>query len=287
MSTVITAANATNGMSFTPDNTGILEFKTGSGAGTTALTLSSSQIATFSTGVGLPTGQLYPLVSGTSISTATTSFTGSTSGVSTTLTAASVTGTIQIGQVIAGTGIVAGTSIIAQVSGTTGGAGTYTLSQASSGTVSGTITVVGVDFYNIPSTAKRITVMFSQVSTSGTSPLTLRLGTSGGVVATGYLGGSGGIIAAAGSSVASTTGFRLGGNYAANLSWEGAVTLTLLNPSTNLWVANGSLFSDAGTVQIYMNAGTVTLSGVATTVRITSDGGTDTFDAGSINIMWE
>jgi len=56
MSTVITAGNATNGLSLTPDNTGAFEFKTGTGAGTTALTLSSSQVATFAAGVSGTTG---------------------------------------------------------------------------------------------------------------------------------------------------------------------------------------------------------------------------------------
>jgi len=68
------------------------------------------------------------------------SFTGSTSGASTTLTASSVTGTIEIGQSLSGTNIVPGTTITAFGTGT-GGAGTYTMSQASSGTVSGTVTV--------------------------------------------------------------------------------------------------------------------------------------------------
>jgi hypothetical protein len=47
MATVITAGNATNGLTFTTDNTGSLDIKTGTGAGTTALSLTSSQIATF------------------------------------------------------------------------------------------------------------------------------------------------------------------------------------------------------------------------------------------------
>jgi hypothetical protein len=47
MSTTITAGNATNGLAFSPDSTGQLEIKTGTGSGTTALTLSSGQVATF------------------------------------------------------------------------------------------------------------------------------------------------------------------------------------------------------------------------------------------------
>jgi hypothetical protein len=54
MSTVITAGNATNGLSLSADNAGAFEFKTGSGAGTTALTLSSTQIATFAGATSVP-----------------------------------------------------------------------------------------------------------------------------------------------------------------------------------------------------------------------------------------
>lgn len=44
MATTIQAGNATNGIIVTPDNTGALELKTGSGAGTTAVSISSSQV---------------------------------------------------------------------------------------------------------------------------------------------------------------------------------------------------------------------------------------------------
>jgi len=46
MSTVITAGNATNGLSFTADNAGAFDFKTGTGAGTTALSIDASQNVT-------------------------------------------------------------------------------------------------------------------------------------------------------------------------------------------------------------------------------------------------
>ena len=54
MATVITAGNATNGLSLTSDNTGSLDIKTGTGAGTTALSLSSSQVATFAGATSVP-----------------------------------------------------------------------------------------------------------------------------------------------------------------------------------------------------------------------------------------
>lgn len=52
MSTVITAGNATNGLSFTADNAGTFDFKTGTGAGTTAVTIDASQNVSIPKGVG-------------------------------------------------------------------------------------------------------------------------------------------------------------------------------------------------------------------------------------------
>lgn len=52
MSTVITAGNATNGLSFTADNAGAFDFKTGTGAGTSAMTIDSSQNVSIPKGVG-------------------------------------------------------------------------------------------------------------------------------------------------------------------------------------------------------------------------------------------
>jgi hypothetical protein len=52
MSTVITAGNATNGLSFTADNAGTFDFKTGTGAGTSAMTIDASQNISIPKGVG-------------------------------------------------------------------------------------------------------------------------------------------------------------------------------------------------------------------------------------------
>jgi hypothetical protein len=57
-----------------------------------------------------------------------------------------------------------------------------------SGTAVASTSGVSIDFTSIPSWVKRITVMFSGVSTNGTSPLQVQLGTSGGVDATSYIG---------------------------------------------------------------------------------------------------
>jgi hypothetical protein len=222
------------------------------------------------------------IVRSTAITTTTTSFTGATSGISTTLTASSVTGTIQVGQVIAGTNITAGTTITALGTGT-GGAGTYTISPASTGTVSGTITIVGVDFLNIPSWVKRITVMLNAVSTSGTSLLQIQLG-SGSVTTTGYLAASAFITTASAANATATTGFIINQN-AANYSTQGSVVFSLFG--SNTWVAQGVLYQSTATAYTIFMSGSIALSGVLDRVRLTTVNGTDTFDAGSVNILYE
>lgn len=223
------------------------------------------------------------IVRSTAITTTTTSFTGLTVGISTTLTASIVTGTIQVGQVIAGTGIAAGTTITAFGTGT-GGAGTYTISPASTGTVSGTITVVGVDFTSIPSWAKRITVMLVGVSVSGASQIQVQIG-SGSITTTGYTSAASNAQGTALAVVTSTTGFTTGGANAANVHYT---TFNIVNPSGFVYqlFGNGNINS-SGTFTVYYASGTVTLSGTIDRLRITTINGTDTFDAGSVNILYE
>lgn len=224
--------------------------------------------------------------SGTVISTATTSFTGATTGISNTLTASAVTGTIQVGQVIAGTGIAAGTTITALGTGT-GGAGTYTISPASTNTVSGAITVVGVDFLNIPSwPTKRVTVMFQGVGTSGASAVLIRLGDSGGIETTGYSGST--QYTSTYTTYSSVNGVALdtGSTGGPSRVRSGTVIFTLLNPATNLWSVFGNI-APTTVDALITTAGTKALSAVLDRVRITTFNGTDTFSAGSINILYE
>ena len=145
-----------------------------------------------------------------------------------------------------------------------------------------------VDFTGIPSWVKRITVMFSGVSTSGTSPQLIQLGDSGGFEITGYLGAASTSSGTGTNNANYTTGFGLTGIAApsAGIIVHGSVTITALDLATNLWACAGVLgiSSSAGTSQI---GATKTLSGTLTQIRITTVNGTDTFDAGTINIMYE
>ena len=198
----------------------------------------------------------------TGISTPPVSVEGSTSG-TITLVAPAVAGT-NTQTLVAATGtlapLIAGTSV----------------------TASGT----SVDFTSIPSWVKRITVMLSGVSTSGTSEIQIQLGDTGGVETTGYLG-SWISLTTAGSTSNATTGFLLftNGGGSAFLR-NGTVTISLLDSSTKNWSANGIVgLSDSGRISFI--GGSKSLSDVLDRVRITTANGTDTFDAGSINILYE
>jgi hypothetical protein len=225
------------------------------------------------------------ITSGTSVSTATCSFTGVIS--TTTLTASAVTGTIAVGQLITGTGVTAGTVITALGTGT-GGAGTYTVS-ASQTVSSTTITVVGLDFLSIPSWVKRITVMFVGVSTSGTSNIMIQIGDSGGVETTGYACNGTSLATSTIGTANFTTGFVMGdtASFAAAATHSGWYTLTLQDSTSNAWAGFG-MVAAVGQVHNKIGAGSKAVSpGPLDRVRITTVNGTDTFDAGSINILYE
>jgi hypothetical protein len=154
---------------------------------------------------------------------------------------------------------------------------------------SGTATAVSgtsVDFTSIPSWVKRITLSFSGVSTSGTSNPLIQIGDSGGVEATGYLGaGTAGGNAASPTVTNYTTGFGLPGSSASNVL-HGAVVLTLIDASAFTWAASGTLsLSNAATY--FMTSGSKSLSAALDRIRLTTVGGTDTFDAGTVNVLYE
>jgi hypothetical protein len=147
-------------------------------------------------------------------------------------------------------------------------------------TASGT----SVDFNGIPSTAKRITVMFSGVSTSGTSAPLIQLGDSGGIENTGYVSGSTAIgNTIVGSLVTSTAGILVASAAVAAQSFHGSVVFTTLG--SNAWVVQGAVFLTANAT--YVTNGSKTLSDTLDRLRITTVNGTDTFDAGTINILYE
>jgi len=151
-----------------------------------------------------------------------------------------------------------------------------------SGTAVASTSGTSIDFTGIPSWVKRITVMFNGVSTSGATHYLIQIG-SGSLTITGYVSSSSVIGAATCVSSAYTTGFGIRVSTAA-FAHSGCVTIN--NISGNIWVTQGCL-SEVSSPATYPSAGVLTLSGVLDRVRITTVNGTDTFDAGSINIMYE
>lgn len=140
------------------------------------------------------------------------------------------------------------------------------------------------DFTGIPSWVKRITIMLNGVSTSGTSVPLIQIGTGGSPTTSGYLG-SGSYASATITSAAYTTGFGLvGGAITAGVTLSGNIVIS--NIDGNVWIASytGAYTSAATT---WYGSGNVTLAGVLDMVRITTVNGSDTFDAGFVNIMYE
>ena len=155
-----------------------------------------------------------------------------------------------------------------------------------SGTAQASTSGTSIDFTSIPSWVKRITVLFQGVSTSGTSILQVQLG-AGSVTTSGYLGGY--IQAGSGSAVTLaglTTGYLVGTPTAATATFQGALIINLLSASTNTWADVGNI-ADNTNQRFWSSSGTVSLSGTLDRIRITTVNGTDTFDAGSINILYE
>jgi hypothetical protein len=121
--------------------------------------------------------------------------------------------------------------------------------------------------------------MFSGVSASGTSPILVQLGTTAGFQITGYTSAG---TTQAGTVTTSTVGLLVSTSTTAASVIFGSSTINLVG--ANEWVQNGLLTL---TGSIRMSGGGVTLSNTLDRVRITTVNGTDTFDAGTINVMWE
>jgi hypothetical protein len=149
-----------------------------------------------------------------------------------------------------------------------------------SGTAVASTSGTSIDFTSIPSWVKRITVMFSDVSTSGTSHILIRLGDAGGIETTGYTS----ISSAGSTTVNSTAGFIIRVTANTNTFFG---SMVISNITGNNWVEQGGFLGVSSGGEVRSTAGGKTLSDVLTQLRITTVNGTDTFDAGSINILYE
>ena len=150
--------------------------------------------------------------------------------------------------------------------------------------------VTSVSFTDIPSWVKRITILMNGLSTSGTSDLSVRIG-SGSFVSTGYVGSSAFVsqssVAAGGAGA--TTAFTVGGYSVNTCTISGVVTL--YNITGNIWNYVSTVTRNGGTTAQNGVQTTVyvplSLSGVLDRVQLLAVNTTDTFDLGSVNILYE
>lgn len=178
-----------------------------------------------------------------------------------------------------GSGAITGATISgATINSSTVNGGSITL-----GTAQTTTSGSNFDFTGLPSWIKKITIVLSNVSTSGANGNLpqIQLGTSSGIVTTGYEGYT---WTGNTHNFAHSTGFNLvATGYDTSHFIVGHATLTTI--TGNVWV-----FSTVSGLRVGNTAscggGTVSLSGALQTVRLTTGGG-DTFDNGTINIMYE
>lgn len=153
--------------------------------------------------------------------------------------------------------------------------------QLKQGTAVASTSGTSIDFTSLPSWVKRITVMFNGVSTNGSSNLLVQLGTSGGVVTSSYASGCWG---ANTTNTGSSAGLIATGLNGAGRTNYGMMIISSFG--SNAWASIVNIFDTSNNAN--NGAGVQTnLGGTLDRVRITTVNGTDTFDAGSINIMYE
>lgn len=145
-------------------------------------------------------------------------------------------------------------------------------------------TTSGTDFTfsGIPAGVNRIVVVFDRVSLSGSDNLLVQLGDAGGIETTGY---------------ASTSNRTVGSGATQNSNSANGLTVTVDNASGTVAGSMTLSMSDAldwvswhttkdDTTVVSSGAGSKTLSAALTQVKILASG-TDTFDAGKVNILYE
>ncbi len=152
-----------------------------------------------------------------------------------------------------------------------------------SGTAVASTSGTSIDFTSIPSWVKRITVMFNGVSTNGSSLIQIQLG-NGSFTTTSYTSNASVMGSAGTASALSTTGLLFDAGTPSAATIRNGV-LYILNQTGNTWISsNTGARTDSYGIA---GGGVIALGGTLDRIRITTVNGTDTFDAGSINILYE
>jgi hypothetical protein len=134
----------------------------------------------------------------------------------------------------------------------------------------------------IPSWARRINITFETMSTNGSSDIIMQIGDSGGIENSGYLGSG----AALGAAALFTTGFIVTPSTAATSVFHGSMTLMLHDLATNKWVSS-IIYSRSDSGAVGFSSMSKALSSAITAIRLTTVGGVNTFDSGTIKVTFE
>jgi len=180
------------------------------------------------------------------------------------------------GQIAVAAPAVAGTNTLTLQAGT--GTNSMNILNTAIASTSGTT----IDFTSIPSWVKRITIMFNEVSQNATSIRLVQLGTGSTTYTTsGYLATSS-VVAATVATTSSAAGFVI---YQDNAAYACSGHMILTNVSGNIWISSHT--AKLSTALTVLGGGSLTLGAPLTAVRITTVNGTDLFDAGSVNLLYE
>jgi len=138
------------------------------------------------------------------------------------------------------------------------------------------------DFIDIPSSVRRIFVMFETVVAGDTSNFIIQIGDSGGIEATGYSSHAWNMDNTLSTF---TNGFGLSDSQVAARVNTGVAMLFLSDSANNTWICTSQLIGTSGA---YGGAtGYKSLSSTLDRLRVTTASGSTAFSSGSINIQYE
>lgn len=147
-------------------------------------------------------------------------------------------------------------------------------------------TPASIDFTGIPAWVKRVTVMISGLSYAAAGTGTLQIG-SGSLTTSGYTSNSAAFTNVPAITMGTqTAGFGALNTAAAATTINGIYILTLANAATNNWVFSQQIYRPTDLIAVIGN-GFIALGAGNSLDRLSIVASGSTFDAGTINILYE
>lgn len=141
-----------------------------------------------------------------------------------------------------------------------------------------------MDYFLIPEGVRQVVVMFNGLSTNGTSPIIVQIGSNIGLVTSGYFSGLSRMESSSINTTTVSSGIAGINIAAASDAVYGSIILNAADVLQSEWMAQGAGYyrTNGG-----WSTGGFGLSGnPLARVRVTTVGGTNTFDAGEIALSW-